>query len=43
MMSARAGGALFQANHELDVDGAVGKNTLAALNVSASERVDQIG
>ena len=33
---------LFQLNHELDVDGAVGKNTLAALNVSASERVDQI-
>lgn len=33
---------VFQADHELDADGAVGKNTLAALNVSAAERVDQI-
>ncbi len=32
----------FQARHGLEVDGAVGPKTLRALNVSASERVDQI-
>ncbi|MFT5391848.1 MAG: murein L,D-transpeptidase YcbB/YkuD [Gammaproteobacteria bacterium] len=32
----------FQARHGLDQDGKVGKNTLAALNVSPSQRVEQI-
>ncbi len=32
----------FQANHGLDVDGAVGPGTLKALNVPADARVDQI-
>jgi len=32
----------FQRRHQLAVDGVVGKKTLAALNVSASQRVDQI-
>jgi murein L,D-transpeptidase YcbB/YkuD len=32
----------FQYKHTLESDGAVGKNTLAALNVSARARVDQI-
>ena len=32
----------FQAEHALEVDGAVGPATLRALNVSAAERVDQI-
>lgn len=33
---------LFQRQHALDADGAVGPATLAALNVSAGARVDQI-
>jgi murein L,D-transpeptidase YcbB/YkuD len=32
----------FQGRHGLDADGVVGKATLAALNVTARERVDQI-
>jgi murein L,D-transpeptidase YcbB/YkuD len=32
----------FQRRHGLDADGVVGKTTLAALNVTARERVDQI-
>jgi murein L,D-transpeptidase YcbB/YkuD len=32
----------FQARHGLDQDGKVGKNTLAALNVPPSQRVEQI-
>lgn len=32
----------FQRRHRLDTDGAVGKRTLAALNVSAEQRIDQI-
>lgn len=32
----------FQANHGLAADGALGKKTIAALNVSIGERVDQI-
>lgn len=32
----------FQERHGLDVDGVVGRKTLAALNVSADERVQQI-
>jgi murein L,D-transpeptidase YcbB/YkuD len=34
--------ARFQTRHGLDADGVVGKATLAVLNVSAKERVDQI-
>jgi murein L,D-transpeptidase YcbB/YkuD len=34
--------ALWQENHDLDADGKLGRATLAALNVSASERVKQI-
>lgn len=33
---------LFQATHGLEADGRVGRKTLAALNVSADERVEQI-
>lgn len=33
---------LFQQTHGLDADGAIGKGTLAALNVSAADRIDQI-
>ncbi len=33
---------LFQQQHGLDADGAVGPGTLAALNVSAGARIDQI-
>jgi len=32
----------FQRRHRLDADGAVGKQSLAALNVTAQQRVDQI-
>lgn len=32
----------FQERHGLEADGVVGKNTLAALNVSVEERIDQI-
>ena len=32
----------FQERHGLDVDGAVGRNTLSALNVTAAERADQL-
>jgi murein L,D-transpeptidase YcbB/YkuD len=32
----------FQRRHNLDRDGAIGKQTLAAMNVSAEDRVDQI-
>lgn len=32
----------FQRRHRLDADGAVGKQTLAAMNVTAQQRVDQI-
>ena len=33
---------IFQAHHGLDADGAVGRATIAALDVPASERVDQL-
>ncbi len=32
----------FQERHGLDVDGAVGRNTLVALNVTAADRADQL-
>jgi len=32
----------FQKQHSLDIDGKVGKNTLNALNISTTERTDQI-
>jgi murein L,D-transpeptidase YcbB/YkuD len=32
----------FQERHNLDADGVVGKNTVAAMNVTAEERVDQL-
>jgi murein L,D-transpeptidase YcbB/YkuD len=32
----------FQQRHNLDTDGAIGKQTVAAMNVTAEERVDQI-
>jgi murein L,D-transpeptidase YcbB/YkuD len=32
----------FQVRHGLDADGAVGRNTLATLNVTAAERADQL-
>jgi len=32
----------FQKRHALDVDGVVGKSTLAAMNIPAAERIDQI-
>ncbi|MBK6582585.1 MAG: L,D-transpeptidase family protein [Gammaproteobacteria bacterium] len=32
----------FQTRHQLDADGVVGKKTLAALNVSVTQRIDQI-
>jgi murein L,D-transpeptidase YcbB/YkuD len=32
----------FQRRHRLDADGVVGKQTLAALNVTAQQRIDQI-